>query len=82
MKAFYVRYDVPGRSGNRIILLAPSEEEVPDYLKHKDGEYNSNKRFAHLFKIHAIDERPFSQVKISDLSIQEFLWITKGKDLE
>jgi len=71
MKAYYVQYDTPGTSGFSDIVLVKKEEEIETALAAK-----STRRFEvgdPYSKITYKEEIPLSKVKLSDLSIIEFL---------
>lgn len=75
MKAFLVAYSAAGRRGAKEVVLVETKEEVEDALKRKfvltyEDEMES-------LRIGRIQELTLDQVKVSDLSVSEFLRLTK-----
>lgn len=73
MKAFEVTYNTPGTSGYGEIVLVESEDQVEQALSEKIKGYRIGTPTS---KIHRQVQIPLSRVKISDLSITEFIKIT------
>lgn len=71
MKAFYVCFDTAGTSGFSEVLLVKNEQELEKALEEKSVKgFKVGDKYS---KITYKKEIPLSQVKISELSITEFL---------
>ena len=74
MRAFRVFYDTPGRSGFSEIVLSETEEGVEKALASKVEDYRMESLSSRITRQQEI---PLSTVKISELSVAEFLSLTK-----
>lgn len=75
MKAFTVFYNTPGSSGHSEIVLSETEKGVEEALSHKIDDYRIGNP---LSTIRHSKEISLSTVKISDLSVTEFLSLTQN----
>lgn len=75
MKAFLVTYSVAGCRGAKVVVLVDKKEDVESALKRKiiltyEDEMES-------LRLGRIQELSLDQVKVSDLSMSEFMRMTK-----
>lgn len=76
MKAFKVSYSGAGFSGGQEIVLVESEADIEKALEEKSTRnFDAGSSYS---KIHSSIEVPLSKVKLADLSVAEFLQLTKG----
>lgn len=76
MKAFKVRYSGRGFSGGQEIVLVENEADIEKALEEKSfRDFEVGDSYS---KIHSSTEIPLSKVKLADLSVAEFLQLTKG----
>lgn len=68
LKAYKVYYNLPGSSGNRMTVLAYSEENVPYYLEKKEPEFKDGTSYC---KITRITQVPLTSVLVGELSMTE-----------
>lgn len=72
MKAYEVYYDYGGSSGNKTIVFAWDEADLPYELEKKDYNFEQKNLWCRIVRVKQI---PISTVKLADLSVQDLLKI-------
>ena len=70
MRAFEIRYDYGGSSGNRTVVLVEHEDNIPYELAKKDRNFNPDSRWD---KITHSKEVLVTSVKLTDLNVGDLL---------